>query len=986
PVFNVDDWTIKEDYDGTYGISAYLGSEKNVLVPAELDGKKIKRICNNAFLNSSVTSVVLQNGIEELQEYSFVSSTIKYIALPDSITYFGAKFRYAHCLEKIDLPSTLTYISSNCFENCKELRELDIPDSVEEIDCYAFRNCPKLERIKLPANLKELYYGTFKNCTSLMAISIPGSVESIQYDTFNGCTSLAYVTLNNGIKQIDNNAFYNCSSLKEINIPASVIYIDNNPFKGCNSVKSVVVDSNNLVFDSRENCNAIIETAENCLVVGFAASTIPSSVIGLGKWAFGFSEIESIDLPEGLIYFGESAFAYCNQLKSLSIPKNVKYISDNLCARCENLTSVSIPEGVLSIGDSFFGCTSLKEITIPDSVTFIGSFSGDTSLTKVNFGKGLKVIDDYAFNGCTALKNLSLPNGLRYIGDNAFIGCSSLTSVTIPETVENIGAFSFKGCTALDNIVIPEKAISIGVSAFVDTAYYNKESNWIFYHTAGQFMKQLYIGKHLILSIMFYVSSSEVPSFNYTETGDVLPIKNGTITIADCANHENISGYVSGANSDYSSKYPKVTTVIIPDSVKHIGAASFTRIDTLENVTLPASLEEIGNYAFYQCKLNANMKIPRSVTHVGQDAFTFKDYPEGEDVIVDDVLVKKKKDDGVIKDGIRIIADRACQENFQTDVINIPSSVETIGQYAFYGSSASKINFSYGIKRIYKNAFSEMSNLEYVSVIPDSVTYLGAPIFDDMHRNYLRTLQLPNGINNIDFSVISGTDIDTLVIPKSVKTIYCSGGYNSFSENGFKIYYEGTEAEWKNIEIKESSYSNERFIVLQYADYCKMYENDSYTRENCTPMEELLANAEMHYNCNYYTSSGDNNPGSETPQTPQSQPAQSSNNGASSPTATTPPASQTPVTKITLKKVTVKKSAKKLVLQATVKVDGKAVKGKKVTFKFNGKKYTAKTNAKGIAKVTIKKSVLKKLKVGKKVTYTVTWNKITAKRSVKVKK
>ena len=97
--------------------------------------------------------------------------------------------------------------------------------------------------------------------------------------------------------------------------------------------------------------------------------------------------------------------------------------------------------------------------------------------------------------------------------------------------------------------------------------------------------------------------------------------------------------------------------------------------------------------------------------------------------------------------------------------------------------------------------------------------------------------------------------------------------------------------------------------------------------------------------------------------------------------------SKTPIkTTLALKTIKVKKSAKKLVLQATLKQGNKALSGKKITFKFNGKKYTAKTNKKGIAKVTIKKSVLKKLKAGKKVTYQVTYLKDTVKRSVKVKK
>lgn len=103
---------------------------------------------------------------------------------------------------------------------------------------------------------------------------------------------------------------------------------------------------------------------------------------------------------------------------------------------------------------------------------------------------------------------------------------------------------------------------------------------------------------------------------------------------------------------------------------------------------------------------------------------------------------------------------------------------------------------------------------------------------------------------------------------------------------------------------------------------------------------------------------------------------------------TNPPA-PTPkkdVIKLTLKKVNVKKSAKKLVITATLKINGKAVKGKKITFKFNKKTYTAKTNKKGVAKITVKKAVLKKLKVGKKVTYTAKYSKTTVKKSVKVKK
>ena len=90
--------------------------------------------------------------------------------------------------------------------------------------------------------------------------------------------------------------------------------------------------------------------------------------------------------------------------------------------------------------------------------------------------------------------------------------------------------------------------------------------------------------------------------------------------------------------------------------------------------------------------------------------------------------------------------------------------------------------------------------------------------------------------------------------------------------------------------------------------------------------------------------------------------------------------------KLTLKTVKVKKSASKLVLSAMLKQSGKALKGKKLTFKFNKKKYSAQTNKKGIAKVTVKKKVLRKLKTGKKITYKVSYGKITVSKKVKVKK
>ncbi|MBR3148885.1 MAG: hypothetical protein IKF64_01845 [Eubacterium sp.] len=214
-------------------------------------------------------------------------------------------------------------------------------------------------------------------------------------------------------------------------------------------------------------------------------------------------------------------------------------------------------------------------------------------------------------------------------------------------------------------------------------------------------------------------------------------------------------------------------------------------------------------------------------------------------------------------------------------------------------------------------------------------------------------LAITSGGGNVAFA---NPDDDNMNMRINGKSAIARESKFNFDDQYFEVSRKFTVVEHKLVEVPAKAATEKEAGNNAYyqCSVCKACFKDKDGKQETTPEKEAIAKL-----------------------TPAPAPV------APADTATAP---VTPVTKINLKKVTIKKRAKKLVLQATVKVDGKAVKGKKVTFKFNGKKYTAKTNKNGVAKVTIKKNVLKKLKVGKKVTYSVTYNKITAKRTVKVKK
>ena len=417
------------------------------------------------------------------------------------------------------------------------------------------------------------------------------------------------------------------------------------------------------------------------------------------------------------------AFEDCTSLTAITIPDSVTYIGSGAFYNTAYYNEESNWEnGVLYIGnhlieakDTLSGAYTIKA----GAKTIAGSaFYGCTSLTAITIPDSITHIGDMAFAYCYNLASITIPDSVTFIGDSAFSSCDSLASVTIGGSVTYIGDGAFYWCSSLASVTIPDSVTYIGDEAFLDC-------DSLASVTIGGSVT--YIGDGAFLYCSSLVSITVDPdNAVYHSDGNCLIEKASKTLIAGC-NTDVIpsDGSVTSIGDWAFCGCDSLTSITIPDSVTSLGSYAFYDCDRLDSVTIPNSVTSIGYEAFSDCNSLASVTIGAGVTSIGDDAFS--NCGSLASIIVDpDNAVYHSDGNCVIE-----TASKTLIAGCKNSVIPSDGSVTYIGEDAFSGcDSLTSITIPDSVTSIDEYAFWYCTSLVSIT-IPNSVTYIGSSAFEN---------------------------------------------------------------------------------------------------------------------------------------------------------------------------------------------------------------------------------------------------------------
>ena len=436
-------------------------------------------IGESAFRNTGITSFVIPSSVESIGAYAFYDSsdlrTVKYNANINFDTLETSVFENCESLYSftntsdtfvidgnintikdyafkntaftyVNVPVTVTTTGTETFAYNNHLLNVDVYSA--NLGTYMFTECHNLEKAYLHANLTSIAVGTFMECHSLTKLnsefvfSINSTVTTIEEYAFYGLRSLTDLNIPTNVTTIEDYAFAGNENIKSITIPSTVTSIGDKAFEGCSNIEIVKIAEGNAKYDSRENCNGIIDKTTSTLIKTFKNTTIPSTITTIGAYAF----------------------ANNTSLTKISLPNNITTVENNAFESCVNVTTLELSENLKSIGYQAFKGLAIESLNIPMSVNNISvrAFEGCNDLFIVKVDAKNETYASYHNNGIVekstnalimGTAETELDSSLSTVKQFAFYG-SNIKSITVPASMTSLEAGAFAGCEKLVSLKV----------------------------------------------------------------------------------------------------------------------------------------------------------------------------------------------------------------------------------------------------------------------------------------------------------------------------------------------------------------------------------------------------------------------------------------------------------------------------------------------------------------------------------------------------
>lgn len=635
--------------DSVTALGSYAFSSCESLTSVTIPGS-VTSIGRSAFSScKSLSSVTIPGSVTEIADYTFNNCTgLTSITIPGSVTKIGDQaFYYCTSLTSITIPDSVTEIGDRAFNCCRSLTSVAIGAGVTTLGADVFGSCPKLTDITVaagnsalravsnvlfskdgtelllcpqtktgaytvPIGTKRIASNAFAKC-ALTSVTIPDSVTEIGASAFSGCTGLTSVRISARITSIGDSAFSGCSSLTAatFNGDAPTSW-GSGVFSGAASGFTLKVPAGNETWTSGSRYDSSAKTYGGYAMTTYAVTSgwcgdnlqwsyynKTLTISGTGDmydydslatpWSSGVGSINSVVIRSGVTSIGSNAF---NQ---------------------EVITSVSIPDTVTRIGSyAFYYCQNLTSVTLPDSVTEIGAkaFSQCEALTSINIPAGVTQIPSYAFSDCRALTSITIPAGVTLIDSYAFASCSGLTSAHFRGAPPDIGYNAFQACSKLT--IYPADA-----SPWVASELYDSTAGTWNGLPISLSSRQLISGT-LDSGIAWSLSSTGILTF--TGTG-ALNVPTGGWPLPSMVYRIILSDGITAIGDDAFRGLANLGAVELPDTLTDIGAGAFADCPKLTKVVIPQAAMTIGSQAFANCTGLKTVQVDSWLCEAPEDAF-----------------------------------------------------------------------------------------------------------------------------------------------------------------------------------------------------------------------------------------------------------------------------------------------------------------------------------------------------------------------------